>query len=440
VATLVPLGLRLVARAWVDRVPAPAHDALTPHERRRYIADHPDTYLTVTRSPEDVAPGERWDEERALTESRTALERLVDLGAFDPVAPPSLYLYRLAQSDHAQVGIVGGVAVADYEHGVIRAHEQVSPDRVGHLETQMAAVGVQSSPIALAHRPSETVSEVAHRIMDRTDPVLDFTGGDGVRQQIWPVLTDDGEVLVRALADAALYLIDGHHRAAATARLRASGSRGARWMLGAVFSTADLRNEAFHRRLPGIDGDRLVAEVSRRFPVRWVDTVDAVLARRPEETPLLTAAAEGSPRWCLVELPEVAADTLDPAHWQPPDRTPGGDDTGGPDHSDVDGAAHLLARLEPVRLQHHVLEPIVQAGGSPGDGERSGPGVEWAHGRGDRADLEALAATVSEPVWIMRPIPLETIMTASDTGAILPPKSTYFRPKVRSGVFLRSFQ
>ena len=413
-ARLAPLSLRLVDPAWVDRVPAPAHDSLSPGERRRYLIEHPDSYLTVTRSPDDLRPGERWDPDEAAAASRQALDRLLTAGAFTPETEPTFHLYRLSMPGHAQVGIVGAVSTADYDTGVLRVHEHVRPDRVAHLSSQTAVVGVQSSPIAVAHKPIEELQALVATIMDGADPILDFTAIDGVGQQVWPVDPAACATIIRLLAPEPLYLMDGHHRAAATSHLNRAGGPGADWMLAAIFAAPDLRNEAFHRLVPGADPDWLLTEVGRHFPVRPADDLDTVLGRQHDEIALLTRTASGQPRWHLVRLPAVADGFV---------------------ATDREAAsARILASLEPVRLEHHVLGPLIQAAATEGAAPLQ---VELSYGRADRQDLIQLQATADHPVWVMRPIPLETIMAVSDAGAIMPAKSTYFRPKVRSGVFLR---
>lgn len=396
-AQLAALRLRLVDPAWTGEVPAPAHDSLTPDERRRYVADHPDSYLAVTRSPEDLTPGKVWDPERGLAASRRALARLIERGAFSPEHEPGLYLYRLANGHHEQVGVVGGVATSDYDRGLIRVHEQVRPVRVEHLRSQMAGVAVQSSPIAVAYRDNSAVAAALATTRDRADPLVDFTSADGVHQQVWAVPAGPEAELKAALADQPLYLVDGHHRAAATSALVAGGLAPASWMLGVAFSASDLRNQAFHRVLPGVDGQDLLDRLPSGLAVRAAPDAEAVLARGDNEVAVLTLSERGDPRWHLVQVPA---------------------DKG------------LLDQLEPVRLQRHILEPVL--------GPQGLTGVEFRSGQADRTDLEALAASATAPVWVMRPVPIDQIMAVSDAGLVMPPKSTYFSPKVRSGIFLRT--
>jgi len=408
VAALVPIPVRLVAPDWVDKVPAPAHDALSPAERRRFLEANPDCYLTVTRSPEDLAPGETWDPDEALAASRAALDRLIDRGAFTSPERPALYIYRLTVDDHSQVGVVGGVAVDDYDRGVVRVHEQIKAVRASHLATQLDELGVQSSPITLAHRPIDSIAEVTSAWIDSSPPLIDVTSADGLRQEVWELTDADASAAIRsAIADDHLYLIDGHHRAAAASahRARASaenGHSGAAVMLCAVFPAPELKNEAFHRWLHRIEAADFLAKLSSTTTVRTVAGIDEVLARRTDELALWAAG-----HWHLVTAPTVE----------------------GPTSSDP------LGGLDPVRLERRVLQPLLGIEESNPSGELS-----YRHGMADRDDLAALESIGEGAVWVMRPVPMEVLMAVSDAGLTMPPKSTYFVPKVRSGVFLRSLR
>ncbi len=400
-ADLAPVPVRLVAPGWERRVPAPAHDALDPAARRRYLDEHPDSYLTVTRSPDDLEPGEVWNADEALAASRAALQGLLDRQAFTAPRAPALYLYRLTEGGHRQLGIVGGVSVDDYDDGAVRIHERVKPERAGHLADQLGELRVQSSPITLAHRPCGQVTDTIATVAEVEAPILDVTSADGLQQEVWRV--DDPDVISRirsTLVDETFYLIDGHHRAAAASTYRAARDAGhvrsPHLMLCAVFPTDELKIEAFHRWLPRVDPGWLLAELRAVTAVRIADGVDAVLHRDDDELALWAAGG-----WHLVTAPPAAD---------------------GP----IDG-------LDTVRLDRRILAPLIGI-------DQSNPGDDLAHlhGMADRADLQRVESVPTGVVWAMRPVRMDALLAVSDAGLTMPPKSTYFVPKVRSGVFLRS--
>ncbi len=400
---LIPTPVRLVNRDWTARVPAPAHDSLTPLQRRRYVEENPDSYLTVTRAPEDIEDGQEWDVARAVAASRLSLNQLLEQGAFSEPSAPAFHLYRLSNDEHTQVGIVCGVDVDDYDHGRVKIHEQISEARAEHLAVHLDGLRVQSSPIALAHRPNPAIAELTVARMAAGPPVIDFVASDGLHQQVWTIDDPEAIDLIRhQLADVDLYLIDGHHRAAAAStHRRRSGHDGADSMLCAVFSSSDIRNEAFHRCLLDVDVDGLLEQLRSTFSVRETTDIDDVLARSADELALRTGG-----RWFLVSVPG-----------------------GGTDQS----AVTQLGNLDPVRLQEQILGPFLSI-----DSASPSSTLVYRHGMADRTDLEALAKAPEPVIWVMRPVPITTLLSASDAGLIMPPKSTYFLPKVRSGIFLRS--
>jgi uncharacterized protein (DUF1015 family) len=205
---------------FVRRVPAPAFDSMSGEERRTYLETHPESYTLVTRSPGDGGPEHDADTQRLIDLGGEALQRIVDAGAFEEVDRPALFLYRLSTGDHSQLGIVSLVAVQDYLEGRVKRHEQVNLGRAGHLSQHFEQLGAQSSPIALGYRSDPAIRSLLDDILSRTAPVVEFTSGDGLEQAVW-VIDDETDCagLVAALSSHDLYIMDGHHRAAAAGQL-----------------------------------------------------------------------------------------------------------------------------------------------------------------------------------------------------------------------------
>lgn len=393
---------RLVEPEWVSRVPAPAHDSLSPAQRRRLIEENPRSYLAVTRSPDDHPEGGRWDSKEALALSKQSLDAILKAGAFGPVRAPSLYLYRLSADGHSQVGIVGTVATSDYDTGVVRVHESIQTVRSQDLALHLDGLRVQSSPIALAHRPDSTISTIVAQTISTKPVIVDFAQDDGLRQEVWAVEEEASRRLIDALADEPLYLIDGHHRAAAASLFhRSQPSDASAQILCAIFNTDEVRSDAFHRGLRNIDLALLLTRIRAAFPSRETDDLGEVEARHPRE--IAIATAEG---WHLVTLPPSP-----------------------------DSEGSLLANLDSERFRHHVLLSMLDI-----DPTVANDQLSFLHGSGDEEDLHRVAEVVRadyQAIAVIRPIPMETLIAISDEGHVMPPKSTYFRPKVRSGVFLR---
>lgn len=395
-----PLRLRIVQSAWAERVASPAHDALTPDDRRAHLAFNPDSYMAVTRGLEDVEPGEVASANDLLRKGRAALDRLRQNGAFCAERGDDFYVYRLAERDTSLTGIVAGVSVADYIAGRVRIHEHVKANRAIHLANHLDVVGVQSSPIAMAHRPNTAISEIIGRAT-AAEPVLQFTLPDGLEQSVWAItVPDDHETMRSAFDDEPLYLIDGHHRAAAAATFRTAAGPGmADWMLSAIFSTDELINAPHHRLLKPAGGvEEALRVIGRRFRVRRCSS-DDIDGRAASEVALY-----GAGQWYLLDLPLA-----------------GGSD-----------AASILADLDPSRFQAQVISPLFRI-----DPEGDDPALSYLAGRREVSELEQVVDDQAGLLAMMRYVPVTALAAAADASLVMPPKSTYFEPKVRSGVFLR---
>ncbi len=402
--TVLPLHLRLVKPEWTDRVPSPAHDSLTPEDRRRYLLVHPDSYLGVTRGPEDLPPEGNWTTDDLLDAGRESLDRLLETGAFSELRRASFYIYQLERHGSVQNAIVAGVATADYAEGRVKLHENVRPERAEHLGRHFGMVGVQSSPIAVAHRPLPVIKQIVQRQIAKGDPLLDFETPDGLRQRVWPVEDAEAEVAIMdTLATEDLYLIDGHHRtAAALAHRAAAGPGRADRVLSAIFSADELTNRSHHRMLDLGDGTAdFLEELMNRRTVRVVDSMVEVQRRTEDE---LALRARG--RWYLVSVPFIGS---------------------------PDSVADRLENLDPVRLKRGVLEPLLELGGTGYHSEM----LSYRPGTRPNADLAAEADGNGFVFAMMRPVEVGELLAAADAGLIMPAKSTYFDPKARSGVFLR---
>lgn len=401
--TVLPLHLRLVRPEWTDRVPTPAHDALTAAARRQYLLENPDSYLAVTRGPEDTAPGTERTPAELLAEGRASLERLLETGAFSPLRPASFYLYRQRSNDHEQTAIVGGVATSDFLDGQVKLHENVRPERASHLGRHFDVVGVQSSPIALAHRPLPNISAITQNITSSEEPLLSFSSDDGLHQDVWAVSDPrDSQTIMDTLATHDLYVIDGHHRtAAAIAHRDFAGPGRADRVLSAIFSSDELSNVAHHRVLAlGQETGEFLKRLTAELPVRIVTSIHEVRTREADE---IAIRAHGY--WHLVRVPFIGS------------------------HSSI---ADRLDNLDPVRLQRGILGPLLGIDGKVYDDVLSyRPGIVSGEVLASEADERQLVFAM------MRAVDVDDLLAASDAGLIMPPKSTYFHPKARSGLFVR---
>ena len=391
-----PVQGKVVRQAVAHDVVSPAYDALTPAQRRAFRADHPNSYLHVTRSADDEPDAETVDNATLVARGRAALEQLLAHDVFEDHGGPSFYAYRLSYGAHSQIGLVAEVPSA-YYHAVARPHEATRPERFALLAEHFATVKAASSPVACAVRDQGQLEALLSQAADST-PVVDMIGDDGLHQTVWRI--DDHELaseLQAALANQSLFIIDGHHRSAANAHLLASGHHLP--VLVALFPEQSLQLVGFHRllRLPeGVPEGSFLDRVSRRFRVERTSDVASVVRGQ------VAIAADGE--WHFVHF----------------------------DERPISGSAQvLLGAADPVVLEREILRSIV---GAMGDYD-----VTYMP---DTEPFNAIADAAAEqgrvPIFVP-PVSIEEMMEIAEGGETMPAKSTYFIPKVRSGLFLRQF-
>lgn len=395
--TFGPVTTRLVLPEWAPRVVSPASDALAPGGRRQLMVEEPYVFLNVTRSPEDF--DEDLSAEEVVARNAEALERLIAAEVYGPLAGPGIWLYRLVKGGHQQTAVVGDLQLAAFDAGTLLPHERIRPHRAGLLSDHLATTGHGSSPVATTYRHDPEVDAVVAAVC-ATAPLLDFERGDGLGQTIWRADDDAAEELVALVAPKTQYIVDGHHRVSAALAYRAAkgGFPGPHHgVLGAVFPDDQLRISAFHRRSRfrnELTTTGLLNQLSDRFEIHELDGFDGGGADLADAQGVIGCYTEG--RW--FRLCDTARD----------------DDT-----------------FDSVILQEEILGPIL-------DVDEAGHDNRLEYAPGDTG-WERMVARCDEDggiAFALHPITVEQLMAVVDRGATLPPKSTYFEPKVRSGVFL----
>ncbi len=389
----------LVAGEHAAEVIAPAYDALEPAERRAHIATHPDTFLRVLPTGGDGPP--------RFPAYRRALDELRRRGRFHPLPRPAAVILELTEGDATLTAVVADVDVEAYLDGRIRPHEHVRPERVAELADELSKVRIASSPVCVLHRRHPDLDRVVAEVR-RVGPDLDASLGPTGHVRAWAVT--EPALRRRLLAAAAevedATVADGHHRAAAVARRvgpdavhRAhqpgvAGPRPAeqhRLVLTALVAGDELEIAAFHRRVDGL-GAVTVKEVRRVLA-----EVDLTAEDLPGPAPPVVAgtvhlAVEG--RWLAVTL--------------------------GPPAS-----CSARAQLDAARAEQQVLAPLRTLGTAP-----EPPEVVPVPAP---AGLALLERPGSVGVALVPPT-LAQVLEVTGAGDVLPHKSTYLRPKLRSGI------
>lgn len=401
-ARIEPLEGYVVRPDLAAEVVAPAYDALTPGQRGHHASAHPRSFLSVLPTRDDL-------DEQQLTEAADRLRSLLDAGTFDARPRPFLAVYRLELGVHVQTGLVADLSVEALQSGQVRPHERTQDHRVHHLARFLAVVGVASSPVALAFAPDPALRGAIRRAAVGA-PRVEVLTGDGVLQQLWVV--DDPEEVAALVSlvgrDRRFVITDGHHRAAAAAThahaYGVGGGHPAGRLLVCAFPADDLQVLPSDRIVAGLQTTEMAA-----FPGRLAAagmTVEPLRAlRRPAATGHFTML-----------LPDGAYAISVPLRVR----------DGGP-----------VAGLDVAVLHDEVL-PLVLDTDDPASDARLA--AVPATGAGTEGDLRRRAERVGRGdavAFLARPPTMAQIMAVADAGQVLPPKSTSFTPKLRSGLVLR---
>lgn len=380
------------------------YDVIDAEEARELASGKPLSFLHVVRPeidlPEDV-------DEYAPEVYAKGAENLRAFAASDATVveeAPSIYIYRLVMDGRPQTGIFSCVAVQEYDDDHILRHEKTRPakeeDRTRHILTQRA----HAEPVMLTYRDSDAVGALI-RSEEEADPLFDFTTEDGVRHTLWRVA--DAGPLVDAFSDVApLYVADGHHRCKAASRAAAEirgdageGSPEAEFFPAVLFPMSEMRILAYNRivrELP-VTPAAFLDTLAARLDVR-VDSGEKV----PPEAGVVCLYLNG--RWHTMKLPDTYGDGI-------------------------------ADELDVARLSEHVLEPELGI-----SDPRRDANLDFVGGIRGTDELERLVDEGKAELAIsMYPTSIEELLAVSDAGVLMPPKSTWFEPKLRSGLLVHLF-
>jgi uncharacterized protein (DUF1015 family) len=380
-------------------VAAVPYDVVSTEEARALAADNPLSFLHVSRAEIDLPPGVDPHSDQVYDRAH---DNFRDLRSRAPLViedAPCFYVYRLQMGRHVQSGITACFSLDEYDQGLIKKHEKTRPDKEDDRTRHMLALGAQTGPVFLTYAASRDVGP----IVDRTiagNALFDFTAPDGVKHTIWPISEDENEVVVRAFEGIPqLYIADGHHRAASAARTRrALAQRGAGEhdrVLAVAFADTEMQIFPYHRvvkELNGRSADQFVAALRSRVTVR--DNGSATAAKKGDVGLYLAG------RWYTIEL--------------------------GPSPQNID-AGHVL---DVSRLQDAVLAPMLGI-----ENVRTDRRIDFVGGIRGTAELERLVDSGQfAAAFSMYPVTIHDLMHIADAGGIMPPKSTWFEPKLRDGL------
>ena len=364
-------------------------------------AGHPLSFLHVSKPEIDLPPGTDLYAPEVYARGHENFQKLIAQGSLRQDRKACFHLYRQTMGAHSQTGLVAVASCEEYLQGIVKKHELTRPDKEDDRVRHIEALGSQTGPVFLTYRASVIVDAFVNRRMEE-QPDVDFTAPDGVRHTSW-IVGDDGsiDVLEREFGKIpALYIADGHHRSAAAARVFQSrkGAGYSRSFLAVIFP---------HNQMQILPYNRVLKDLPGLTPAQLLEKLDGVFVlqknsgvAKPKGKHHLGLYLEGA--WHTLTFREHFFRTSDP-----------------------------IEKLDVTLLQKYVLDPIFGI-----DDPRTSKRINFVGGIRGTAELEKLVNSGEYAcAFSMFPTSIEDLMTIADAGGIMPPKSTWFEPKLRDAMF-----
>ena len=403
-ASLHPFRALRPSPASAAAVSSVPYDVVTTEEARQIAAANPLSFLHVTRSEIDLPPDTDPYSAQVYEKARANFEALRSRAPLIADAEPSLYLYRLKMGSHVQTGIAGCFAVDEYESDVIKKHERTRRDKEDDRTRHIVQLRAQTGVVFLTFKGTGGV-EAIERTVTAGPPLYDFAASDGVHHTIWRTGPTETQALVSEFKRIpALYIADGHHRAASAARARTE----LRSRQDAAESNTFIAVAFPDNQMQVLPYNRTVKDLAGRSPEQFLQALrEVVKVSDGQATP--TRKGEASMyldgKWYRLDLGSIVPE----------------DDS-------------RASSLDVALLQRGVLEQMLNIGDV-----RSDKRIDFVGGaRGTKALEDAVNSGKAAVAFSMYPVTVDDLMAVSDAGGIMPPKSTWFEPKLRDGLLVHT--
>ena len=376
------------------------YDVMSSDEARVMAAGNPLSFLHVSKPEIDLPPGTDLYSPAVYAKGQENFQKLISQGALKQDDKPNFYLYRQVMGQHAQVGLVAAASCDEYLKNIIKKHEFTRPDKEDDRVRHIEILNSQTGPVFLTYRAVEKFDAFVAKKISET-PAVDFTGKDGVRHTSWTISSADEIQFVEAQFAQIpfLYIADGHHRSAAAGRVFQSrhGTGHSGQFLAVIFPHNQMQILSYNRVLKDLNGhtpEQLLKKLEDVFEIKSVGNA------KPAGKHELGFYFQGQWR-TLTFKPQFTA-TNDP-----------------------------IERLDVTILQQQILAPIFGI-----DDPRTSKKINFVGGIRGTAELEKLVNSGEYAcAFSMFPTSIEDLMSIADAGGIMPPKSTWFEPKLRDAMF-----
>jgi uncharacterized protein (DUF1015 family) len=402
-----------------SKVAALPYDVMSSEEAYEMAKDNPYSFLHVDKAEIDLPEEIDQYDQKVYDKAAENLQNMIQKGVFVRDSAPSYFIYRQIMGNHAQAGIVGCASIDDYLNSVIKKHELTvaakEADRIRHVDTCNANTG----PIFLTFRENETLEALMKRVMDQEAPLYDFTSEDEIRHTVWKISdSKDLKSIEAGFGEVpCLYIADGHHRAASAVKVGLkrreehpdyTGAEEFNYFLAVAFPSSELKIWDYNRvvkDLNGLSDEEFLKETEEYFEVQKVTSQpgkseEELSAVKPSEKHTFSMYLHGT--WYKLHAKEKA--------WN---------------------AEDTVSTLDVSILQNHLLAPVLGIGDPRTDSR-----ISFVGGIRGLRELVKLVGRGDAVAFALYPTSIQELMQIADEGKIMPPKSTWFEPKLRSGLFI----
>jgi uncharacterized protein (DUF1015 family) len=381
------------------------YDVVNTEEARALAGDNPLSFLRVSRPEIEMPEGTDIHSNDVYRRAASNFDRLITSAPLIIEDEPSLYLYRLRLGERDQTGLVACCSIDEYDHDAIRKHERTRRDKEDDRTNHMLALRAQTGPVFLTYRPVATINDLTGEITSAT-PLFDFKAVDGIAHTIWRVPAALNDALIENFKQVPeLYIADGHHRAKSASRAREalraeapkdSGNEEYNYFQCVLFPSDQVHILPYNRIIKDLNHHTLedfLSEVHREF------VLTEKARPQPDKRGTFSMYVDG--RWYGLEL-----------------------------KGDVTRRIKVADRLDVSVLQNHLLAPVLGI-----QDQRTDKRIDFIGGIRGTDELEQLVDRGAAAVaFSLYPVTVEDLMMISDAGEIMPPKSTWFEPKLRDGL------
>ncbi len=391
-----------------ERVAAPPYDVINSDEAREMAQGNEISFLHINKPEIDLSSEVSLYDDRVYAKGVANLRRFIAEGVFVREPEARFYVYQQRMGDHVQAGIVGAASCQEYADGLIKRHEFTRKDKEDDRTRHTNELNANAGPVFLTYRKRAEIDAIVDGIR-KGQPLYDIVTADGIGHTVWGVSPGETVTLRQALrAVPALYVADGHHRAASAARVglerkagnpRHRGDEPYNYFLAVLFPHDQLRIMDYNRvvkDLAGLDADAFLARIGERFEVG--DTSEP----RPDAAHHFGMYLGG--RWRRLEAKPGTFPADDP-----------------------------VRSLDAAILQENLLAPVLGI-----TDPRTDKRIDFVGGIRGLGELEKRVAQGWAVAFALFPTSLDQLMAVADAGLVMPPKSTWFEPKLRSGLLVRT--